>query len=195
MVKFLGPLDGVSSTLATPGFSIISTGRFAWKVRARSVEEPAQMIGEEGGRGCRLAGGPKSWPRNQVNRRSDKVSRGRKKPLLFSWRAPQGREATMVPVGVWYTSGHEVVQQVRPTGEPDGTTSGPGLTTTTTVGSSSFSLRGLCHLVLAAHSGDARFARFSITLVFTTSRSVVAYDSKGGPYKCTLQGLRATRCN
>ena len=27
--------------------------------------------------------------------------------------------------GVWYTSGHEVVQQVRPTGEPDGTTSGP----------------------------------------------------------------------
>ncbi|KOC66122.1 hypothetical protein WH47_01015 [Habropoda laboriosa] len=32
----------------------------------------------------------------------------------------------MVPVGVWYTSGHEVVQQVRPTGEPDGTTSGLG---------------------------------------------------------------------
>lgn len=61
------------------------------------------------------------------------MSRGRKKPLLFSWRAPQGREATMVPVGVWYTSGHEVVQQVRPTGEPDGTTSGPALTTTPSV--------------------------------------------------------------
>ena len=50
--------------------------------------------------------------------------RGRKKPLLFSWRTSRGREATIVPVDVWYTSGHEVVQQVRPTGEPDGTTSG-----------------------------------------------------------------------
>ncbi|KAK1125735.1 hypothetical protein K0M31_005283 [Melipona bicolor] len=36
----------------------------------------------------------------------------------------------MVPVDVWYTSGHEVVQQVRPTGEPDGTTSGLASATT-----------------------------------------------------------------
>ncbi|KYM82147.1 hypothetical protein ALC53_07395 [Atta colombica] len=32
----------------------------------------------------------------------------------------------MVSVAVQCTSGHEVVQQVRPTGEPDETTSGPG---------------------------------------------------------------------
>lgn len=46
-------------------------------------------------------------------------------------------------VGVWYTSGHEVVQQVRPTREPDGTTSGLAFATTPQVVSFLLSSRSL----------------------------------------------------
>ncbi|EGI64675.1 hypothetical protein G5I_06864 [Acromyrmex echinatior] len=67
--------------------------------------------------------------------RGDKLSVRRKKPLLFSSARCVSREelgvkessgTATVSVAVQCTSGHEVVQQVRPTGEPDETTSGPG---------------------------------------------------------------------
>lgn len=61
-----------------------------------------------------------------------------RKPLLFSSprltirerkgtrirQEREGRGIVTMPVAVQCTSGHEVVQQVRPTGEPDETTSG-----------------------------------------------------------------------
>ncbi|KYN44036.1 hypothetical protein ALC56_01575, partial [Trachymyrmex septentrionalis] len=67
--------------------------------------------------------------------RGDKLSVRRKKPLLFSSAHCASRKelgvtessgTATVSVAVQCTSGHEVVQQVRPTGEPDETTSGPG---------------------------------------------------------------------
>ncbi|KYN10609.1 hypothetical protein ALC57_17214, partial [Trachymyrmex cornetzi] len=67
--------------------------------------------------------------------RGDNLSVRRKKPLLFSSARCASREelgvkessgTATVSVAVQCTSGHEVVQQVRPTGEPDETTSGPG---------------------------------------------------------------------
>lgn len=81
----------------------------------------------------------------------------------------------MVPVGVWYTSGHEVVQQVRPTREPDGTTSGLAFATTPQVVLLSFTYTSLTFFVLDDTCKDVIASppslSLSLSLVVCTNRS------------------------